>query len=294
MILKGLVTEPHCLILQALEEDGRRLVDEPGPTLIDVFEAANKHLRLMACEESMEVNAMESGCCGVVMFVHGRELWVAGAGDCRAVVGTRKAGVSSADDETGGGIERKDGTGEVGAMQLSMDHKVNLVAEEERITAAGGWVRPPVNDPVNDVFTPARMYEDRNQPWRGPGLCVSRAIGDLNASACGLIPRPHIFSHEVGDADLFVILASDGVWEFIENDEAAQIVYNFYKQGKPALDACRFLIAKAAVCWRLYEGDYRDDITAIVVYLQVRLACIRRPVEPLDRRLSHRPPPRCS
>ena len=32
-------------------------------------------------------------------------------------------------------------------------------------------------------------------------------------------------------------------------------------------DAARFLIAKAALQWKLEEGDYRDDITAIVIYL---------------------------
>ena len=46
-----------------------------------------------------------------------------------------------------------------------------------------------------------------------------------------------------------------------------QIVNQFYSAGRPAMDACRFLIAKAAVLWRKYEGDYRDDITAVVMYL---------------------------
>ena len=57
------------------------------------------------------------------------------------------------------------------------------------------------------------------------------------------------------------------MWEFIDNDEAVAIVGQFYDKGLPALDACRFLITKAALCWRKFEGDYRDDITAIVVYL---------------------------
>ena len=57
------------------------------------------------------------------------------------------------------------------------------------------------------------------------------------------------------------------MWEFIDNDEAVAIVGQFYARGLPALDACRFLIAKAALCWRNFEGDYRDDITAIVVFL---------------------------
>ena len=73
--------------------------------------------------------------------------------------------------------------------------------------------------------------------------------------------------HTLQSTDLFLILASDGVWEFIDNDEAVAIVGQFYDKGMPALDACRFLIAKAALCWRKFEGDYRDDITAIVVYL---------------------------
>ena len=73
--------------------------------------------------------------------------------------------------------------------------------------------------------------------------------------------------HTVQPTDRFLILASDGVWEFIDNDEAVAIVGQFYDKGLPALDACRFLIAKAALCWRKFEGDYRDDITAIVVYL---------------------------
>ena len=34
------------------------------------------------------------------------------------------------------------------------------------------------------------------------------------------------------------------------------------------LDEDRFLIAKAALAWRTEEDDYRDDITAIVLYLQ--------------------------
>ena len=55
------------------------------------------------------------------------------------------------------------------------------------------------------------------------------------------------------------------MWEFVDNDEAVTIVDHFYSKGLPAIDACRYLIAKAALCWRKFEGDYRDDITAICV-----------------------------
>ena len=39
------------------------------------------------------------------------------------------------------------------------------------------------------------------------------------------------------------------------------------ERGEDAIAATRFLIAKAAMAWRVEEGDYRDDITCIVLYL---------------------------
>ena len=42
----------------------------------------------------------------------------------------------------------------------------------------------------------------------------------------------------------------------------------FLERGEPAIVAARFLIAKAALAWRCEEGDYRDDITAIVLYIK--------------------------
>ena len=64
------------------------------------------------------------------------------------------------------------------------------------------------------------------------------------------------------------MLASDGVWEFLSSEHVVEIVGGFLRRGEPALTAARFLIAKAALAWRNEEGDYRDDITAIVVYLR--------------------------
>ena len=57
------------------------------------------------------------------------------------------------------------------------------------------------------------------------------------------------------------------IWEFIESAEAVRIVDQFYSAGKPAHEAAKMLILKAAVRWAQKEGPTRDDITAIVVYL---------------------------
>ena len=59
------------------------------------------------------------------------------------------------------------------------------------------------------------------------------------------------------DHDSFVIVASDGVWEFITSQEACDLV----AQYESATDACTALVQEAAACWKRFEGSYRDDIT---------------------------------
>ena len=49
---------------------------------------------------------------------------------------------------------------------------------------------------------------------------------------------------------------------------------NFQTRGESAEKAARFIIAKAAVAWRLEEGDYRDDVTAIVIYITPELTIL--------------------
>jgi len=66
------------------------------------------------------------------------------------------------------------------------------------------------------------------------------------------------------------VMASDGVWEFIESDQAMTVL----KKAQTTLKApdatteVTKLIETAAAKWRQEEGDYRDDITAICVKLE--------------------------
>lgn len=67
-------------------------------------------------------------------------------------------------------------------------------------------------------------------------------------------------------AEKCLILASDGVWEFISSQEALDICF---KHQHSATAACQALIKQATYKWSAEEGNYRDDITAIVVFLPV-------------------------
>ena len=111
-------------------------------------------------------------------------------------------------------------------------------------------------------------------------LAISRSIGDLSAVPCGMSATPEVISRPLrtgassGGEDAFLILASDGVWEFLSEQDAVDIVTPFYEEaaakggkgGRQAQAACRALIERSKTEWET-EGTYRDDISAIVVFL---------------------------
>ncbi len=66
-----------------------------------------------------------------------------------------------------------------------------------------------------------------------PGLAMTRSMGDSVAAKAGVIAEPEIFELQLTSADKFIIIASDGVWEFISNIEAAKVVYPYYEKNAP-------------------------------------------------------------
>ena len=117
----------------------------------------------------------------------------------------------------------------------------------------------------------------KDKAWLGPGLCIARAFGDLNAAKCGVVATPEVVVHNIQPEDEYLILASDGVWEFIDEKEAVTLIHKLRTAGKDASEATRLLIANAALAWRREEGNYRDDITAVVVYMSEALKRLDAP-----------------
>lgn len=50
-----------------------------------------------------------------------------------------------------------------------------------------------------------------------PGLAMSRSFGDSMACRVGVNAIPEIHTYELNPEDKIIILASDGVWEFLDN-----------------------------------------------------------------------------
>jgi protein phosphatase PTC2/3 len=189
---------------------------------------------------SPAIEAFYSGTTAVVALVQGNRLWVGNAGDSRCVLATVREG-------------------QLVAQDLSVDQNPDSPAEMERILAAGGFVSPPPEPGLS-----ARVWLDADLTQ--VGLAMARSIGDHAVKGVGVIAEPEVLTHEVSpEEDRFLLLASDGVWEFISSDEAVAIVHENMRRG--VSQACQALIENAAARWRDVEGDYRDDITALVIRL---------------------------
>ena len=95
---------------------------------------------------------------------------------------------------------------------------------------------------------------------------MSRSIGDLLAQALGVSYIPEVSKYDLTPHDEFLLVWSDGVWEFISNSEAVKIVAEY---GRHNIDkAAEALAQKAWDKWILNEVDLVDDITVLIHYFK--------------------------
>lgn len=156
-----------------------------------------------------------------------------------------------------------------GAADLTQDHKASCPNEQQRITEAGGQVL-------------------NNGGWRLMGvLAVTRAVGDLALRNYGLTACPDVFHFERDEADEFLILASDGLWDVLSNQEAVQLVRRvFHKVSNNSnpCDACR--VAASVLTRVALRKHSRDNITALVIDLHAP----HRPATPRHSYMAIRQP----
>ena len=83
-----------------------------------------------------------------------------------------------------------------------------------------------------------------------------------------MIADPEVLEMNLSESDKFIIIASDGVWEFLSNDDVVRIVEPFYLQNS-AEKAAEALIKEALKRWK-QEENVVDDITCIIIYLSIQ------------------------
>lgn len=93
---------------------------------------------------------------------------------------------------------------------------------------------------------------------------MSRSIGDFIAASVGVSCDPEIFEYILTKESKYTVTASDGIWEFLTNEDVLRIVNPFYEKGDIE-GACNKLIEEATLQWE-EEDVVVDDITVVVIF----------------------------
>ena len=155
------------------------------------------------------------------------------------------------------------------ASQLTKDHKPTDKEEHRRIINSGGTVSRMINLEKNDEEVgPYRVWGKTQE--KGPGLAMSRSIGDGMAKKLGVLGEPDIYEYNLNENDKFVICATDGVWEYLTNEDVMNIVKEAYINGDKADLACELLVKSATNIWKKENSKTVDDISCAILFLNIK------------------------
>mmetsp|Transcript_75638 Transcript_75638/g.210108 ORF Transcript_75638/g.210108 Transcript_75638/m.210108 type:complete len:281 (-) Transcript_75638:168-1010(-) len=191
-------------------------------------------------EDMVRRNIMTSGCTACVCLLqeerHARVIYTAHLGDSRAVMAR------------GGSATR---------LTSMTDHKATDPLEAKRVIEAGGQI---VNDRVNGM------------------LAMTRALGD-HVLKMPILPNdvvsnvPDITSTDLSAQDNFVILACDGLWDIMNDQQAVELVGECLRELTPIarrLEAegrsVAEILARMLVEEALARGS-NDNISCVVIFL---------------------------
>ena len=206
--------------------------------IIDAFNKADAH---MAQQKQFDYNFSGTTC--NIVFQFNKNLVCASVGDSRGML------VFDEGDKKNNGI-----------FPLSKDHKPDLPGEIDRIKSKGGVVEP-ITDSEGNKVGPQRV-------WKGgcnyPGLAMSRSLGDFQAKEAGVISTPEITEYTINRNAKYMIICSDGVWEFISNEQVRDMGNAFLMKNDVG-GFCTELVKFAVHSWEQFD-IIRDDITVVCVF----------------------------
>ena len=147
-------------------------------------------------------------------------------------------------------------------QQLSRDHKPTEKDEAQRILEYDGEIEK-IEDDDGNWTGPLRVWQKGSD---GPGLAMTRSFGDEIGASVGVVSVPEVTMYKVVEEDKCIIIASDGLWEYMGNKEVTDLVKSLIEKNDAEFIA-KELYVEAANRWRLKDQGI-DDITIIVVLLE--------------------------
>ena len=231
----------------------------------------------LECNSAMHraVDDRLSGTTAISAFIHGRRnrVTICNVGDSRAVLGKKST------EENGYGQNQA-----LKAFPLSRDQTPYRKDERIRIRKTGARIlsldqleglEPIIDkddDPDNDegdIELGEELDEGGDPPrvWSPngdyPGTAFTRSLGDYMAEELGVFAEPEMLTRDIKPEDRVIVIASDGIFEFLTNQSVIDICAKF----SDPLAACRKVVAESYELWLQYELR-TDDITIICMFVE--------------------------
>ena len=248
------------------------------------------------CNKRMHVNQdlddSLSGTTSISIYLHGKRnrITIANVGDSRAVIGRANSTTvnNSSTNDNSASKKPKEGTlkayalsrdqtpyrrdervriRKTGARILSLDQIEGLEPidedegerDERELLNGGGEGELILGDEIDEGGDPPRVWSPHGDY---PGTAFTRSIGDAIAEELGVVPEPEMLTRDLTPEDKIIVLASDGVFEFLTNQSVVDICAKF----TDPLEACRAVVAESYELWLQYELR-TDDITMICMFV---------------------------
>ncbi|CAN6464607.1 unnamed protein product [Victoria cruziana] len=200
-----------------------------------VVQAENDFMRMVEQEMEDRPDLVSVGSCVLVVVLHGKDLYALNLGDSRAVLATTNTS--------------KDGF--LQAVQLTETHTVDNRAERDKLlaehpddssTVCGGKVKGKLK--VTRAFGVGYL----KKKIMNDALMGILRVHNLRSPPY-VSTEPSTVIHQVSDNDLFVVVGSDGLFDFFTNNEVVHLVYLFIHNnphGDPAKYLLEELLLRAA------------------------------------------------
>ena len=226
--------------IKDIEKLYEKLISKDYEIIKDIFINADNTLR------DEEIDSSNSGTTCVLVINIGVHIICANVGDSR--------GILVFDEKNDANLNS------LNVFPLSIDNKPENSKEKERIVRMGGVV-DQIKNSFGQGIGPFRVWA-KNKDF--PGLAMSRSIGDFNGKNIGIIPEPEIIECNLSFYCKYIVICSDGVWEFLNNKDVMNIGKKFYLENNPRA-LCKELIDKSTKFWEKNDIVI-DDITVVVIF----------------------------
>lgn len=225
------------------------------------------------CNEAMHAdNSIDdslSGTTAISVYFHGRRnrVTVCNVGDSRAILGKQSGRALKAlplsRDQTPYRKDERQRIRAKGARILSLDQLEGLEPINENDDSSNNDDDIELGEELDEGGDPPRVWSPNGDY---PGTAFTRSLGDAMAEDLGVFAEPEMLTREIKPEDRVIVLASDGIYEFLTNQSVVDICAKF----NDPLEACRAVVAESYELWLQYELR-TDDITIIVIYVDTVL-----------------------